>query len=568
VEIISVRDLTFTYPGRERPALDGVSFDVGSGEVIALCGRSGSGKTTLLRLLKPSLAPNGSLSGTVSWPGLCGSGSDEAVRRDVDPRIGFVLQDPESQIVTDKVWHELAFGPENLGWDPETIRIRVAEMASWFGIQNWFRKDVSELSGGEKQIMNLAAVMVMGTRVLLLDEPASQLDPVAEGEFLSSVRKLSDETGVTVMITGHRLDGILPMCDRMIVLDGGRMIADDTPGRGAAALAGNDMFRSMPAPVRICGLVDGAAGKTDEYPVDVRGGRRWLGDLLGRAPGTRSEPESAGHAEKSGRNGDAAGHKEAQKAEPVLTLRDLWFRYSREGDDVIRGLDAEVYSGECFAVLGGNGTGKTTMLKLAAGILKPYHGRVDRHGRSVLMLPQDPQTVFAAETVREELEEMSGDPERIRSIAEAMEIEEVLDSHPYDISGGEQERAALAKLLLKDPDIILLDEPTKGMDGAFKEKLAGIFARLKAAGMTLVMVSHDIEFCAMCADRCALFFDGGITTSGVPEKFFPGNRFYTTAAGRMTDGFFTGVVTAEDAAERITEELAARGSGTGEEAER
>ncbi|MGI6722449.1 MAG: ABC transporter ATP-binding protein [Anaerovoracaceae bacterium] len=534
MEVFTVKDLTFTYPGRNKPALKEVSFSVQRGEMVTLCGRSGSGKTTLMKLLKPELAPHGLLEGGIHMS-VDGPGG-----------VGFVLQDPDNQIVTDKVWHELAFGPENLGWETRTIRIRVAEMASYFGIQNWFRKDVSQLSGGQKQLLNLAAVMVMKPEVLLLDEPTAQLDPIAAGEFIDTVRKLNRETGITVVLTEHRLDSVLPVSDRMIVLEDGRLIVDDEPRRGVKKLAalGSEMFKSMPAPVQAWTRI--AEG---ECPLDVREGRMWLEEILG---GRRIVKKRI--------HGEAAA---ADGGEAALRLKNVWFRYSRSGEDVLRGLDCEVSSGSCFAIMGGNGSGKTTALKIMSGAVKPYRGKVDRGSLRVLMLPQDPQLVFASDTVREELAEMSDSEDEIAEIAGFMEIDSLLDAHPYDISGGEQQRTALAKLLLAAPDVILLDEPTKGMDSAFKEKLGGLFRVLKQEGRTIIMVSHDIEFCGRYADRCAMFFDGSITTSDAPGRFFAGNSFYTTEANRMSAGFFEDAVTPEDLAALVEQNLtAADGEGS------
>lgn len=540
MEIFSIRNLNFTYPEMEKPALKDINFSVQSGEMITLCGKSGSGKTTLLRLLKPSLEPHGQLDGSIAWQ-----------TNEPDMAVGFVLQNPENQIVTDKVWHELAFGPENLGWDTQTIRVRVAEMASYFGIQNWFRKNVNELSGGQKQMLNLAAVMVMKPKVLLLDEPTAQLDPITAGAFIDTVRKINDETGVTVILTEHRLDTVLPLSDRMLVLDQGRLIVDDTPEKGAAVLAeeGHPMFRSMPAPVQVygqvCGRFSDSSGVLDPkisvdrdecFPVSIRQGRKWLEKLLEGKPISTAQLPS---------------RKRPADGPVLLKMKNVWFRYDKHGEDVIRGLDVEIHQGEIFAVLGGNGTGKSTMLKLLAGIKKPDRGRIVRSCGRILMLPQDPQSVFASESVLGELAEMTDSEQKIRETAELMEIDKLLQMHPYDLSGGEQQRTALAKLLLADPDVILLDEPTKGMDNAFKDTLGHSFIQLKGQGKTIVLVSHDVEFCGRYADRCAMFFDGNITTAGPSDIFFAGNSFYTTAANRMSAEFFYNAVTPEDLAELI-----------------
>lgn len=530
MDIFEIKDLTFTYPGHREPALDHVSFSVQKGSVTALCGSSGSGKTTMMRLLKPALSPHGRKTGEIVY-----HGGDRQIE------VGFVLQNPENQIVTDKVWHELAFGPENLGWENEMIRVRVAEMASYFGIQNWFKKEVNDLSGGEKQILNLAAVMVMNPKVLLLDEPTSQLDPIAAEDFLETIRKLNREIGTTVIITEHRLDSVLPEADRMLVLDRGKLIVDDTPAEGAARLAesGHSMFSSMPAVTKAFALVSRSGIKQDENaPLDIRQGRKWLEDLMdGRFVTQRRIPDAEGD----------------RKAETVLSLKNIWFRYEKNSEDVLTGLSLEVKQGETFAVVGGNGSGKSTLLKILCGMEKAYRGRMKTEKQKILMLPQDPQSVFACETVGEELSEMSDDEEKVSHIAKLLGISALMHSHPYDISGGEQQKTVLAKMLLKDPDILLMDEPTKGLDNAFKEHIGKILDELKKKGKTIILVSHDIEFCAGFADRCAMMFDGSLTASGTARKLFSGNRFYTTAVSKMSGDFFENAIVPEDIAELLFE---------------
>lgn len=532
MDVFEIEDLTFTYPGKKIPSLEKVSFRAGDGQIIALCGESGSGKTTLMRLLKPALSPHGEKQGKIIYYG-----------NDPQTEVGFVMQNPENQIVTDKVWHELAFGPENLGWDNETIRVRVAEMASYFGIQNWFRKDVKELSGGQKQLLNLASVMVMNPKVLLLDEPASQLDPIAAEDFLDTVKKLNREIGTTVIITEHRLDYLLPMADRMMVLDKGKLIIDEEPERGAAKLAemGHKMFSSMPAVTKAYRKVrEKGIGKGDTAPLDIRQGRKWLGSLLeGKDIKQRKvEKETA-----------------AAKADPALILKDIWFRYERHGDDVLRGLSMKADRGEAFAVVGGNGSGKSTLLKVICESEKAYRGKVRAGDRRILMLPQDPQSVFACETVRDELSEMTEDEEKVSGMADLMGIGSLMDSHPYDISGGEQQKTALAKVLLKDPDILLMDEPTKGIDNSFKDHIGKIIGKLKKRGKTVIIVSHDIEFCALYADRCAMMFDGILTAEGTARQLFSGNRFYTTACSKMSGEYFDDAVVPDDIAELVEANL-------------
>ena len=533
-----IENLTFSYPAGEHPSLDGVRLSVEAGTYVVLCGRSGSGKTTLLRHLKSVLTPHGRRSGTVKFRGVP---LEQVSAREQAAKIGFVMQNPDDQIVTDKVWHELAFGLESLGCDQRTMRARVAEMACYFGIQSWFHRNVEELSGGQKQLLNLASIMAMQPEVLILDEPTSQLDPIAAADFLNTVRKINLELGTTVILTEHRLEDIFPYADRAVVMDGGRVLADDTPRNIGRLLhrQQNEMFAAMPTPVRV---FYGAGGQGD-CPLTVREGRSWL---------TGAFPEPAVSALP-------AEPWDGEVRDAALSLKELWFRYEKHSPDVLRGVSAAVPAGSIYAIVGGNGAGKSTMLKAICGICRPYRGKVRVFGRPVeqyksaelfqgclAMLPQDPKSLFVKKTVREELAEMCRDAARVQEIAETCRITGLLDRHPYDLSGGEQQRAALAKVLLTEPRLLLLDEPTKGIDSFFKETFAAILGQLKAQGITVVMVSHDVEFCARYADLVGMFFDGQILTTDTPRRFFGANSFYTTAANRMSRCVFQNAVTAED----------------------
>ena len=534
-----IKDLSFSYPTTKgKKSLDGVNLSIEKGEYIVLCGKSGSGKTTLLRQLKSVLAPHGKKTGEILFNG---TPIEKVSQRDQSAKIGYVMQNPDDQIVTDKVWHELAFGLESLGCDQKTMRARVAEMACYFGIQDWFHRDVANLSGGQKQLLNLASIMAMQPEVLILDEPTSQLDPIAASDFLNTVRKINMELGTTVIITEHRLEDIFPYADRAIVMDGGKVIANDTPRNIGKLLyeQKNDMFAAMPTPVRV---FYGAEGSGD-CPLTVREGRTWLSK-------TYPEPQV---------NTLPVDALDEEIEHPALSLKELWFRYEKDSPDVLRGVSAEVPTGTLYAIVGGNGAGKSTTLKAVCGICKPYRGKVKVFGKPVekykanelfggclAMLPQDPKSLFVKKTVREDLAEMTKDTEKIAQVAAICEIESLLDSHPYDLSGGEQQRSALAKVLLTEPKLLLLDEPTKGIDSFFKEKLADILCKLKDDGITIVMVSHDVEFCAKYADRVSMFFDGQILTTDIPRRFFGANSFYTTAANRMSRHVFRNAVTAED----------------------
>ena len=543
MESFTLKDLSFTYPDRRDPAISHLSLTVRAGEFVTLCGPSGCGKTTLLRQLKPALAPHGKLEGEIL---LENTPVKELPLRDQSARIGFVLQNPDNQIVTDKVWHELAFGLESLGYDTPTIRRRVAEMASFFGIETWFYKDVSQLSGGQKQLLNLAAIMAMQPSVLILDEPTSQLDPIAAADFLATVGRINRELGTTVICTEHRLEEVFPYSHRVLVMDEGKLIADDTPARVGEALkaAGHRMFASMPTPMQVYAAVDNAL----PCPVTVREGRDWLDALAKDRPLGEVPPEAI----------------PAPRSDiPAARLEEVWFRYEQDSPDITKGLDLEVYPGELVAILGGNGAGKSTTLSLLAGLHKPYRGKVHLFGQEGALppragmlgvLPQDPRALFVKNTVGEDLSDALRDAglsreecaARLGRVIGLCHLEGLLDRHPFDLSGGEQQRAALAKVLLLQPRLLLLDEPTKGLDTAFQEELAVILRRLTDSGVAILMVSHDIGFCARHAHRCALFFDGVIAAQGTPRAFFSGNSFYTTAANRMARHLLPGAVTPED----------------------
>ena len=542
-----IRDLTFAYPtAPERPALDHVELTIQRGEYVTVCGKSGSGKTTLLKHLKSVLTPHGVRSGQILYEG---TPLEKIDQRRQSSEIGYVMQNPDSQIVTDKVWHELAFGLESLGLDQRTIRMRVAEMASYFGIQSWFRRDVAELSGGQKQLLNLASIMAMQPSVLILDEPTSQLDPIAAADFLNTIRKINRELRTTIVITEHRLEDILYASDRVIVMDHGKVIAADAPREIGDALRAqkSDMFTAMPTPMRIFYGVGGEG----QCPLTVREGGDWLSHRFAdKPPAVRRVDE---HANES------LLPQNVEAGDCAITMDEVWFRYTKDGPDILKGVTLKVPRGSFYAIVGGNGTGKSTTLKSICHICKPYRGKVTVEGRNVskykagelfhhclAMLPQDPQSLFVKKTVREELREMGAEPERIDRIAQLCQITHLLESHPYDLSGGEQQRAALAKVLLTDPKILLLDEPTKGIDAFFKGKLAEILKELQRQGVTIVLVSHDVEFCAQYADTVSMFFDGGVVTTNTPNRFFSRNSFYTTAANRMSRHVFDNAVNTED----------------------
>ena len=566
MNILEIRDFSFSYPDQEKRALTEISLDIKEGTLNVICGRSGCGKSTLLRQMKSVLAPHGEKKGMILYKG---KPLAELDHRTQSKDIGFVMQNPDNQIVTDKVWHELAFGLESLGYDNATIRLRVAEMASYFGIHRWFYREVKELSGGQKQLLNLAAIMAMHPSLLILDEPTSQLDPIAASDFLETVKKINRDIGTTVIITEHRLQDIIPFADKVFVMDQGKLITEGTPGEIGLELKRREhgMFLSMPVPMQIFASVDSDLA----CPLTVSDGRMWMQEYLNLHPevvrGTEIREAQAEETKnrKQGKN---------KKEKPAIEVKEVWFRYERESADVIRDLSFQVKKGEFYAVVGGNGTGKSTTLSLLCRIRAPYRGKIVLDGQDIRkfsdrelyngylgVLPQNPQSLFLKKTVLEDLYSVIGgkkektSPEypinmkkekAIEGIVSLTHLEGLLERHPYDLSGGEQQRLALAKVLLLRPKILLMDEPTKGMDAEYKEELGEILKKLQQHGITIFMISHDVEFVAEYADRVGLFFEGNIVTNKETREFFAGNSFYTTAANRMARQFFPEAVTGRD----------------------
>ena len=583
MNLVEIKDFGFSYPESSRKVLEHVNLNIKEGTLNVIMGRSGCGKSTLLRQLKSVLAPAGEKEGEILYRNIPLRDTDH---RTQSQEIGFVMQNPDNQIVTDKLWHELAFGLESLGYDNATIRLRVAEMASYFGIQKWFYKNVSELSGGQKQLLNLASVMAMHPSLLILDEPTSQLDPIAASDFLETVKKINRDIGTTVLLTEHRLHDIIPYADQVFVMDEGTLFMEGTPREIGTKLKEqhHGMFLSMPVPMQIYAGTDSAL----TCPLTVSEGRQWIREYIEEKGIKKEQIQQANQRlERQGeknKNETAGlfGHFKRQKENtpPAIQMKDVWFRYEKDSPDVIQDLSLEVKKGEFYALVGGNGTGKSTTLSLLGRVHQPYSGRIYLDGKDLRsfsdqelycgylgVMPQNPQSIFLKKTVLEDLYSVIGGRKEkpsneypismkkekaIEGIVSLTHLEGLLERHPYDLSGGEQQRLALAKVLLLRPKILLMDEPTKGMDAEYKEELGGILKKLQSHGMTIFMISHDVEFVAEYADTTGLFFEGNIVTSKKTRDFFAGNNFYTTAANRMARGLFPEAVTGKDVVSCVT----------------
>lgn len=543
--LYKIEDLSFKYPDQDREVLSHIDLEIEEGSFVTICGKSGCGKTTLLRQLKPILAPYGEKKGRIYFKE---KPIEELGQRVQTEKLGYVLQNPEQQIVTDKVWHELAFGLESLGYDTPTIRLRVAEMASFFGITHWFNQSVHELSGGQKQLLNLASVMAMQPEVILLDEPTAQLDPIAAKNFIEMLSRIHDELGITIILSEHRLEEVLPLTEQLIVMEEGKILANGSVSKVGTVLAEsqNELFMAMPTAFKVVWSVDKHKGKQPEV-ITVSEGRRWLRKWVEKKEALESKQDKG--------NNTYELNKSQESETKLLELKEIYFRYDKNSEDILKGVTHTFYKGKIHAIVGGNGTGKTTTLTVIAGLNKPYRGKVKwlEKPSKVLLLPQNPQDLFELPTVEEELREMvtseQGEDAQLMRWIKELELEELLDKHPYDLSGGQMQSVALAKVLLLKPQVLLLDEPTKGLDEPFKRKLGELFKKLVKDGVTIIMVSHDLDFCVRYSDECALFFDGNVISSGQSKNFFLGNSFYTTAANRLSRGIIEGCVTCEEVTE-------------------
>lgn len=555
MEILRVDGLKFSYPNQLKKALNNINFSIDEGDFVLICGESGCGKSTLLRHLKPELSPHGQVSGDIYY---YSQKINDYSSKQLASEIGYVLQNPDSQIVTDKVWHELAFGLENMGLDTQSIRLRVAEMASFFGIQGWFRKNVNDLSGGQKQLLNLASIMAMQPKILILDEPTSQLDPIAAKDFIDTLVRINKELSTTIIMTEHNLEDIYSVCDKVIVMEDGKVICNDTNYKVVDILSrdkNHKMVKSLPTPSKIYNQLNGYIEGASKSPLTVKDCRQWLNDSMDEVTITKlDDTETEINISKKDR-------------EIAIELKDVYFQYNKISEPTIRDLSFKVYKGEIYSILGGNGTGKSTTLSLVARQRKPQRGKIfinniemkkynnkSLYENNLALLPQNPQSLFVFETVREDLEEVlilqNKDREyidkEVKRVSKLLDIEHLLEHHPYDLSGGELQRAGMAKVMLLNPKIILLDEPTKGLDAYCKEEIGKMLMKLRDMGVTIVVVSHDIEFSARYSDRCAMFFDGSIVSEGTPKEFFIGNNFYTTVSNRIARNIFEDTLIYED----------------------
>lgn len=555
MNILEVNKLSFSYPGSDVKALSDLNFQVNRGDFVLLCGPSGCGKSTLLRQMKPAMTPYGVMEGEIFFQGKM---LQRLSAREQASQIGYVGQNPEDQIVTNKVWHEMAFGLENLGLPNDVMMRRIAEVSQFFGIQQWFDKDTSSLSGGEKQLLNLASIMAMQPELLLLDEPTSQLDPIAASEFLHMLSRINRELGTTIIICEHHLEEIFGLVHRVLMLEKGSVSFFDEPRQVAHQLCvgNNALYEGLPSALRVSvGLGDEAGVET--LPLTVGEGRAWLDEYLAGKTVSGADEKAAGFDEQNG----------FHKSKYVIRGKHLSFGYEESNKRILQDCSINVKEGEWFCLLGGNGTGKSTLLKVLCQSLRHQDGSLEILGSKVrkekdvplgyekmVLLPQNPKALFTEITVQEELEEaLDGirlEESHSKDLAQEMMAQIGLQGmekqHPYDLSGGQQQMLALGKLLLLKPRVLLMDEPTKGLDPERKNALGEFLQELCGSGVTILMVSHDVEFCARFASQCGMLFSGRVVGVDNRRSFFAGNQYFTTAANRMARRHFPEAITCHE----------------------
>lgn len=546
MEILRIENLNFQYVNEEKLVLNDINMSIEEGDFLVLCGATGSGKTTLLKMLKREIAPNGNKRGTIFYQG---KDLKEYNDKELVSEIGYVFQNPDSAIVTDKVWHELAFGLENLGYDNQNIRMKVGEIANYFDMQTWFDMDTNSLSGGQKQILNLASVMVMQPKVLLLDEPTSQMDPVSASNFFQTLKKINHELGTTIIIIEHRLEEIFLLADKIALLDDGKLVVYDEVKKASKEILNySNININIPTPLKLYHELE----CEDEVPLTIKDGKKLL--------------RKYNFSENS--QYDKPLLREKNKA---IEIKNGWFRYSKNSNDILKGIDLDIRIGEVYSLIGGNGVGKSTLVNVIANNLKLYTGNVKINEKSIskyknnslyienlVVLPQNPDDLFVSEMVSHELYEMKNIysdnfENRVKEIIDDFDLEELLSRHPYDLSGGEKQKVALAKILLLNPKIILFDEPTKGLDWTSKIKLVEIIKRLKKKNVTCFLVTHDIEFASLVSDYCGLLFNGTIVSENSSNLFFKNNHFYTTATNKLMREINDNIVVYDDMIKWIKE---------------
>lgn len=536
--ILEIKNLSFHYDEYDgktglstigNDGIEDVTFSIPEGSFVTLCGSTGSGKSTLLKLIKRDVITSGKRTGNIYFDD---EDIDQLSAEDISSKIGLLFQNPEDQIVTDKVWHEIAFGLENLGMSQADMETRLAEALAFFRLENISGSDTASLSGGQKQLVSLASILAMYPRLLLLDEPTSMLDPEAAEHYIATLKKLQTSLGLTVIIAEHNLDNILPISDMLMVMDKGQLICCDTTKEALTKLAGTEsgsLTADLPLPTRY-----GMHIRAKSIPLDINSGRILIKEHALNTPKHHPTTTTAADAVTT-----------ADAAQPAaLTIKNMSFRYAGSGKDVINDFSASFNKGCVYALLGCNASGKSTLLNILAGNLKPQLGRLmpKLSSLKVSYMPQDTDNLFVSESIEKDLLSVGlkkdDYPEYIRHLD--------FSRSPLDLSGGEKQLLGLAKVTALNPEILLLDEPTKGTDNLSRALMTAALRKLRDNGTTIIIACHDMSFAAECADICGIISMGRLTGLKNCREFFISNKLYTTPARNMTLGIIDDLYLEED----------------------
>lgn len=561
MSFVEFKDFSFAYKtieGKEVSILSDINLSINEGEFVLFYGPSGSGKTTLFSNLKKELAPSGVRKGMV-----CFKDKNILELDDVESatNIGFLFQNPDNQIVTDTVIQEIAFPLENIGMSSDEIRNRIAEMTAFFGIDHILHKNVNDLSGGQKQLVNLCSLLVLKPKLLILDEPTSQLDPIASYDFLTILKRLNEEFSITILISEHKIDNIFPFADKVVFMRNGKIVHCDNPYNLPKILDKNSMFNYyLPDITKIYSLLDATDLDLSNYevPLTVREGKKVLREIDSSLKDDNSSLKANlensfnysldSSLTKYSKSFDFVNDNEY--GDVLLSAKNLYFAYDKN-NIILNDINFEVKKGEFLSIIGGNGAGKSTFLKLLAGLLNPLKGNIkSKKDLRIAYLHQNPIVHFSKETVREELylnlDLDKSFKESLLDYLEFFELDHLLDNHPYDCSGGEQQKIAIVKALVSNPDILILDEPSKGLDPISLINLAKILKGLQNNGITIIITSHDLQFVSNYCQRCLMLFDGSLQIDSTPKNIFSNNNFYTTFINRLVKDYIDDAVSLKD----------------------
>jgi len=535
--LIKIENFTFYYSGAPKPALAEINLEIRDGEFVLVTGPSGGGKSSLCRGIN-GLIPHfygGKVAGQIEVQGL---DTLKHPPKELATRVGMVFQDPENQLVATDVEREIAFGLENLAFPRDLIARRIEEALDTLGIADLRHRQLYELSGGEKQKIAIASVLALHPQVLMLDEPTSELDPHSAEEVLALIERLNDELGITIILIEHRLDRVIQHADRLIVLDGGRVVAD---GKTREVLSSNyqdieAIGLGIPPVIRLTHELKSRGFNIKGMPLTVKEGRIMLSQVLPRACARPPQPEAA------------------KNNKPVIEMEKLWHIYP-EGNTALQDISLKIDEGEFVAIMGRNASGKTTLVKHLNGLLKPTRGMVAVGGidtkdtttaelaRRVGFVFQNPNDHLLADTVAEEIAftmknlGFKDTSSRLNRTLDIFKLAEYQSQYPRSLSGGQKQRVALASVVAIQPRILILDEPTRGMEYRLKHELMDFLREYAGQGNTVILVTHDVETVAEYADRVVLLSDGEMVADGNKREVLSRARLFSPQINRLVQAF-------------------------------